>query len=99
MVPGPNGEISSERPLKNPSGQPSSAMKSEEYSSRTIELAGWPVTVETYRLDRVYHCTIASADPGARITRADGATKQEAEERAIERATRYLAQTRRFPTP
>ena len=31
------------------------------------------------------------------FARADGATKQEAEQNALEKATRYLAQTRRFP--
>jgi len=54
------------------------------------------VTIETYKLGELYHCTIANVDPGARFARADGSTKQEAEERAIEKATRYLAQTRRF---
>ena len=38
----------------------------------------------------------ANVDPGARFARADGATKEEAELRAIEKATKYLAQTRRF---
>ena len=63
-----------------------------------LELAGWPVIVESYRLGDVYHCTISNADPGARITRADGSTRNEAEQRAIEKATRYLGQTRRFST-
>ena len=54
--------------------------------------------IESYRLDGVYHCTIANADPGARIARADGATKEEAEQKAIEKATRYLGQTRKFTT-
>ena len=71
-------------------------MKAAEYSRVERELAGWPVVIESYRLDRLYHCTIASADPGARIARADGASKDEAEQKAIEKATRYLAQTRRF---
>jgi len=71
-------------------------VKPEEYSRRQKELAGWAVTIETYKLGDVYHCTIANVDPGARFARADGSTKQEAEERAIEKATRYLAQTRRF---
>jgi hypothetical protein len=73
-------------------------MKPEAYSRDERELAGWPVTVETYALDGVYHCTIANIDPGARISRADGATKEEAERKAIEKATRYLWQTRKFPT-
>ena len=71
-------------------------MKAEEYTRRSIDLAGWPVNVETYRLDAVYHCSISNVDPGARIARADGASREEAEQRAIEKATRYLSQTRRF---
>jgi hypothetical protein len=73
-------------------------MKAEEYSRRQQELAGWPISIETYKLGNVYHCTISSVDPGARFARADGASKEEAEQRAVEKATRYLAQTRRFPT-
>jgi hypothetical protein len=73
-------------------------MKPEEFSRRQLELAGWAVSIETYRLGDVYHCTIYNVDPGARFARADGPTSSTAEERAIERATRYLAQTRRFPT-
>jgi hypothetical protein len=71
-------------------------MKPEDHSRRQQDLAGWPVTIETYKLGDVYHCTIANLDPGARCARADGKTKQEAESLAIEKATRYLAQTRKF---
>jgi hypothetical protein len=71
-------------------------VKPEEYSRRQQELAGWAVTIETYKLGDVYYCSIANVDPGARFARADGGTRQEAEDRAIEKATRYLAQTRRF---
>jgi hypothetical protein len=71
-------------------------MKPEDYTRRQVELAGWPVSIETYKLGDVYHCTIANVDPGARFARADGATREEAESAAIEKATRYLAQTRRF---
>ena len=73
-------------------------MKPEEYSREQRELVGWPITVETYKLGDVYHCTIANLDPGARFARGDGATREEAERVAIEKATRYLEQTRRFPT-
>ena len=71
-------------------------MKPEEYTRRQQELSGWPVTIETYKLGDVYHCTIANVDPGARFARADGTTREEAEARALEKATRYLAQTRKF---
>ena len=72
-------------------------MKPEDYSRRQQELAGWSIVVETYKLGDVYHTTIASEDPGARFARADGSTKEEAEGRALAKAERYLAQTRRFP--
>lgn len=71
-------------------------MKPEEYSRRQQELAGWPTSIETYKLGDVYHCTISNVDPGARIARADGPTRDEAETRAIAKATKYLAQTRTF---
>ena len=31
-------------------------MKPEEQSRQQLELAGWPVIVESYRLGDVYHC-------------------------------------------
>jgi hypothetical protein len=71
-------------------------MKPEDYSRRTQELAGWAIEIETYKLGDVYHCTIANVDPGARFARADGSTKDEAEQRALAKAERYLAQTRKF---
>jgi hypothetical protein len=73
-------------------------MKPEDYSRREMELAGWPISIETYKLGDVYHCTISNVDPGARFARADGSTKAEAETLALEKAARYLQQTRRFPT-
>ena len=73
-------------------------MKPEEHSRRQQEVAGWPVTIETYRLGDVYHCTISNVDPGARFARAEAPTREAAEALAREKATRYLAQTRKFPT-
>ncbi len=71
-------------------------MKPEDYSRRQTEIGGWAITIETYKLGDVYHCTIANVDPGARFALADGPTKDAAESKAIEKATRYLAQTRKF---
>jgi len=71
-------------------------MKPEDHSRRQEELAGWPVTIETYKLGDVYYCTISNVDPGARFARAEGPTRADAESRAIEKATKYLAQTRKF---
>jgi hypothetical protein len=71
-------------------------MKAEDYARREQMLGRWAIAIETYRLGDVYHCAIASVDPGARFARADGATREQAEERALEKAARYLAQTRTF---
>jgi hypothetical protein len=71
-------------------------MKPEDHSVRKQELAGWQISIETYKLGDVYHCTISNVDPGARFARADGSTREEAESRALDKAARYLAQTRKF---
>jgi len=71
-------------------------VKPEEYGRRQQELAGWQIFVETYKLGAVYYCTIANVDPGARFARAEGATRDEAESRALEKAARYLSKTRTF---
>ena len=69
-------------------------MKPEDYSRRQQEIGGWQVTIETYKLGDVYHCTIANVDPGARFARADGPTKEQAETPARNKAARDLPQTR-----
>jgi len=72
-------------------------MKAEGYERRRLELAGWPIEVETYKLGDVYYCTINNVDPGARFARAEGPTREEAERQALAKAERYLAQTKRHP--
>jgi hypothetical protein len=73
-------------------------MKPDEYTRREQELAGWRIAIETYKLGDTYHCTVSNVDPGARFARAEASTRDEAERHALEKAERYLAQTRRFPT-
>jgi dsRNA-specific ribonuclease len=72
-------------------------MRAEEFTRRTQELAGWQIVVETYRLGETYFTTISSVDPGARFARAQGASREKAEQTALEKATKWLGQTRRFP--
>jgi hypothetical protein len=72
-------------------------MKAEEFTERRQEIDGWPVRIITYRIGLRHYCTIDNVDPGARFARADGATREEAESAALEKAQRYLKQTRRFP--
>lgn len=73
-------------------------MKAENYTERKEELDGWPIHVVTYRIGQTYYCTIDNVDPGARFARADGPTREEAEHVALEKARKYLGQTRKFPT-
>jgi hypothetical protein len=72
-------------------------MKAEGYERRRLELAGWPIEVETHKLGDVYYCTINNVDPGARFARAEAPTREEAERQALAKAERYLAQTKRHP--
>ncbi len=73
-------------------------MKSEEFRERRENVSGWPVSIVSYRIGDCFYCTIDNVDPGARIARAEGATREEAEGKALHKADRYLQQTRRFPT-
>ncbi len=73
--------------------------KPEDYSARKTDLAGWPVTITTYRLGAVYKTTIDNTDPGAWVVKAEGATKQEAEAKALREATALLEQVKRNKPP
>jgi hypothetical protein len=73
-------------------------VKAEGYSRRQEQIAGWAVTIETYQLGETFYCSISNVDPGARFARAEAPTREAAESMAREKATRYLAQTRKFPT-
>jgi hypothetical protein len=70
-------------------------MKSEDFRERRQQVSGWDINIVSHRIGDRYYCTIDNVDPGARIARADGPTREEAEAAALEKATRYLQQTRR----
>jgi hypothetical protein len=72
-------------------------MKAEEYTERQEVIDGWKVHIVTYRIGDHYYCTIDNVDPGARFARADGATREDVERVALEKAKKYLGQTRKFP--
>ncbi len=61
-------------------------------------MEGWQVRLTSYKLGDVYHCTADNVDPGAWIARTQGATRDEAEEKALERARQLLARTKRHST-
>jgi hypothetical protein len=72
------------------------AVKAEDFTRRSQELGGWPIVIETYRAGTTFYCTVSSEDPGARFARGQGASRDDAERIALEKAERWLGQTRRF---
>ena len=74
-------------------------MKPEDYSQRQSQLAGWTVTIVTYRLGSTYYTTVENHDPGAWVVKAEGATKQEAEAKALKDAEALLAKIKTTPPP
>ena len=70
-------------------------MNAEEYRERKIELAGWPVNIASYRLGAEWHAKADNVSPGASLARTVGATREEAEDKAVNRAEELLGRTRR----
>jgi len=68
--------------------------RAEEYSERTLEAAGWPLHVASYRLGTEWHAKADNVSPGAALARATGESRQQAEDNVIRRATELLARTR-----
>ncbi|HLX44429.1 MAG TPA: hypothetical protein VKR43_13385 [Bryobacteraceae bacterium] len=72
-------------------------MKVENFAERRIEIDGWPVNLTTYQIGEVYHCKADNVSPGAGLARTTGASRQDAEEKAIARAKELLGRTHRHP--
>jgi hypothetical protein len=70
-------------------------MKPQEYAERSIDVDGWRVNLTSYKLDDTFHCKADNVSPGAWLARTTGATREEAEEKALERARTLLSRTRR----
>lgn len=70
-------------------------MKAEEYTERQVEVEPWQVKLTSYKLGDVYHCKADNVSPGAALARATGATREEAEQKALDRARQLLARTHR----
>ena len=69
-------------------------MRAEDYQRRRQELAGWPVGIVSYKLGDRFICEIDNVSPGARVARAEGSTREEAERAAIATAERRHGRTR-----
>ena len=70
-------------------------MKADDYSERQVEVEPWQVQLTSYKLGDVYHCKADNVSPGAALARATGATRAEAEQKALDRARQLLSRTRR----
>ena len=70
-------------------------MNAEEFQERKLELAGWPVNIASYHLGEEWHAKADNVSPGAALCRTRGATREEAEQKAIARAEELLSRTRR----
>jgi len=70
-------------------------MQAEDYSERQVDVDSWQVRLTTYRLGDVYHTKADNVSPGAALARTTGATREEAERKALDRARELLSRTRR----
>lgn len=71
------------------------SVKPTNYSERKVDVNGWQVHLTSYQLDGQYHCTADNVSPGANLARVKAPTKEEAEKKALDRATELLSRTRR----
>jgi hypothetical protein len=70
-------------------------MQAEEYSERLVDVAPWQVKLTSYKLGDVYHAKADNVSPGAALARTTGATREEAEQKALDRARQLLSRTQR----
>lgn len=70
-------------------------MKTEEFSRRKETFGGWEAEITSYRIGDTYYCHVDNVSPGATVARAEGKTREEAENEAIGKARERFAQTRR----
>jgi hypothetical protein len=69
-------------------------LRSELYQRRQADLAGWEIGISSYRIGDRFICEIDNVDPGARLAKGEGATREDAEQQALTIAKRRLERTR-----
>jgi hypothetical protein len=70
-------------------------MKIEEYQEHKVVVDGWEVNLTSYRLGGEWHAKADNVSPGATLCRTTGASREEAEDRALKRAEELLDRTHR----
>ena len=67
--------------------------QAEGYQTSKLNLAGSDVEVTSYKIGDRYYCHVSNVDPGATIARAEGASREDAEQLASMKAARRLGGT------
>ncbi len=70
-------------------------MNPQNYSEQILVVEGWQVRLTTYQLGDTWHSKADNVSPGASLARMTGATRDEAEQKALERARQLLGRTQR----
>jgi rhodanese-related sulfurtransferase len=83
-------------PVAGQTSQRSNTVKPTNFSERVLEVAGWKLRLTSYELGGKYFCKADNVEPGACIARTEGVSKEECEQKALEKAQEYLSRTRRF---
>ncbi len=77
--------------------QSGTVLRAEDYRRRRDRLEGWDIGITSYKLGGRYCCEVDNVSPGARLARGEGATREEAEAEALNKAREMLARTRVYP--
>jgi hypothetical protein len=72
-------------------------LRAEDFRRRRERLEGWEIGIASYKLGGRYCCEVDDASAGARLARGEGATRDEAEAGALDKAREMLAKTRVRP--
>ena len=77
-------------------GKMNATTEPTDYFERTVDLAGGKVLLTSYGLGDKYHCKADDVGPGTCLARAEGVTREDAEQNAIGKAQEHLARTRQL---
>jgi hypothetical protein len=72
-----------------------SELRAEDYETHSDTFHGWPVRITSYRIGQRYFASVDNVDPGAQVSRAEAATREDAVKTACDKARERLARTRR----
>ena len=65
--------------------------KAEDYRVEKQEIFGVMVSITSYKIEDRFYCHVANIDPGATIARAEGISREDAQQLALNKAKERLA--------